>query len=349
MQLIDRSLLRAIEPINSLSPENFEEIARNTYLQYLAPNEILFRIGETDNYKYYLIEGEIEIINQIGDKSFISSNDDASQCIPLDNYKPRRYTARARTELLYIRIDGDLLDILLTWDQSNRYMVSELSNKNSMDSDWMIKVLESNVFCKIPPQKIQSMFMHMDKIEVSAGTKVVKQGDRADYYYFLHSGSCQVTRHVPEAGADIVLANIRAGEGFGEEALLANTIRNATVTMVTDGVLMRLASKDFNDVIVPTIEKYKRPMVERLREQGAQLIDVRADQERFSAGFKGSINIPFFVLRYKVAALDRSKKYIVYCETGHRSLAAAYILKEKGFDAAVLEDGLLSVANYQAA
>jgi len=42
-------------------------------------------------------------------------------------------------------------------------------------------------------------------------------------------------------------------------------------------------------------------------------------------GLEGSINIPLFMLRLKVATLAQDKKHILYCDTGRRSSAAAFL------------------------
>ena len=51
---------------------------------------------------------------------------------------------------------------------------------------------------------------------------------------------------------------------------------------------------------------------------------------------------PVFMLRLKVATLDESKKYILYCDSGRRSSAAAFLLTERGIDAYCLKDGLVA-------
>ncbi|HUI62696.1 MAG TPA: rhodanese-like domain-containing protein, partial [Steroidobacteraceae bacterium] len=53
-----------------------------------------------------------------------------------------------------------------------------------------------------------------------------------------------------------------------------------------------------------------------------------------------AINIPLYFIRLKLSALDRNIPYVVYCDTGRRSSAAAFILVERGFDAYVLTGGL---------
>jgi rhodanese-related sulfurtransferase len=57
--------------------------------------------------------------------------------------------------------------------------------------------------------------------------------------------------------------------------------------------------------------------------------------------------VPLYLIRLKLSTLDRAKPYIVYCDTGRRSSAAAYILVERGFDAYVLTGGLGNGAGLQ--
>ncbi|MES2825849.1 MAG: rhodanese-like domain-containing protein, partial [Pseudomonadota bacterium] len=53
----------------------------------------------------------------------------------------------------------------------------------------------------------------------------------------------------------------------------------------------------------------------------------------------GAINAPLHELRQYAADLDKDKDYIVYCQTGRRSSAAAFILAQHGLKAMVLAGG----------
>jgi CRP-like cAMP-binding protein len=52
------------------------------------------------------------------------------------------------------------------------------------------------------------------------------------------------------AGSSVQLAELKEGDAFGEEALVADTVRNATVVMKTDGMLLRLSKQDFNELLL---------------------------------------------------------------------------------------------------
>jgi rhodanese-related sulfurtransferase len=76
--------------------------------------------------------------------------------------------------------------------------------------------------------------------------------------------------------------------------------------------------------------------------RGGKWLDVRLPSEHQNLCIDDSLNIPLYFIRLKLSTLDRNTPYVVYCDTGRRSSAAAYILVERGFDAYVLKGGLTS-------
>src|SRR5205807_1025757 len=69
-------------------------------------------------------------------------------------------------------------------------------------------------------------------------------------------------------------------------------------------------------------------------------LDVRLPSEHQTLTIEGALNVPLYLIRLKLSMLDRKTPYVVYCDTGRRSSAAAYILVERGFDAYVLTGGV---------
>ena len=74
---------------------------------------------------------------------------------------------------------------------------------------------------------------------------MIRQGDEGDYFYIIREGTCSVTRLASGNAWDVPLAELSTGDCFGEDALVSDGTRNATVTMLTDGVLMRLSKQQF--------------------------------------------------------------------------------------------------------
>jgi CRP-like cAMP-binding protein len=340
-QLVDKNTLKTLVPPNALNAENFQELAGKAYVEEIGPGKVVFKAGEVDRKTTYLLEGEIILSDESGQSTTIRGGTDAAKH-PLANAQPRKQTARTKTNCKITRFDSDLLDILLTWDQLSGIEVNEIQvDGDDDDSDWMTRILQSQAFLQVPPANIQAMFMRMQEAPMRAGDAVIKQGDDGDYYYIIKHGRAKVTR-ASKSGADLTLATLKDGDAFGEEALLSEAKRNATITMETDGILMRLSKADFNALL-------KEPMLnwlslEEAQEQvakGAKLLDVRLESEHSNNGLPGSLNIPLFMLRLKADSLDPNTAYIVYCDTGRRSSAAAFLLSERGFETYVLQGGLV--------
>lgn len=69
-----------------------------------------------------------------------------------------------------------------------------------------------------------------------------------------------------------------------------------------------------------------------VREQGAQLVDVRSPAEYAQGALPGSVNIPVQVIHQAGEAIMRDKPVIVYCVSGARSAQAKNMLEQLGFD-----------------
>jgi CRP-like cAMP-binding protein len=339
---LDPKLLRAFTPLDGLKRENLSALARKTALKELGAGRVLFREGDADKRTYYLVRGDVELLH--GDEAVaVVRGGSVEARNPLAPSIPRRFTARALTDVDYVSIDTDLLDVLLTWDQTGTYEVEELTgNEPITGDDWMTTLLQTKAFHRIPPANLQAVFMRMQRVAFRAGEAVIKQCDEGDYFYAITQGRCVVTRETPLNREGIKLAELGPGDTFGEEALISESKRNATVTMLTDGALMRLGKQDFNTLLnEPMLQWVDYDEATGLVETGgASWLDVRLPSEFESFKLPGAINVPLYFIRLKLKQLDPQKRYVVVCDTGRRSSAGAFILNERGYDALVLRGGL---------
>ena len=341
---LDMELLKSFSPLDGLKRDNLAALAKKVRIRELSPSQILFKEGDTEKRTVYVVSGALELIEG-GKIAQVVEGGTESARNPVSPMYPRRVTARAHDRVQFISIDSDLLDVMLTWDQTGSYEVSELHGKAEEvgGDDWMTMLLQAKAFHKIPPANIQAIFMRMQQINYKAGDVVLKQGSEGDYFYVLTRGKCLVTRETPLNKEGIKLAELEVGDTFGEEALISDAKRNATVTMTTDGAVMRLGKDDFNKLLnEPMLDWVNMEEAEQIVADGGQWLDVRLPSEYENHHKDGAINIPLYFIRLKINTLDRSKKYLVCCDTGRRSSAGAYILSERGFQAYVLRGGINS-------
>ena len=337
---VELSILRAFSPLDGLKNENLRALARKTVVRELTQGRTLFKEGDTDKRTYYLASGLIELLANgkvVG--TIRGGTPDARH--PLAATLPRRCSARVASEKIdYLSIDSDLLDVLITWDQTGTYEVGELQGNAAAD-DWMTILLQSRAFHRVPPANLQAVFMRMQRMSYAAGDVILRQGDEGDYFYVIVEGRCSVSRETPLNREGIKLAELGMGETFGEEALISGSMRNATIAMLTDGVLMRLAKEDFNSLLnEPLLQWVDYEQAKQLVADGAIWLDVRLPSEYEHWHLEPSLNVPLYFIRLKIKTLDPSLQYVVVCDNGRRSSAAAYILSERGFEARVLQGGI---------
>jgi CRP-like cAMP-binding protein len=338
---VELAILKTFSPLDGLKAENLHALARKTQILALDAGRILFKQGDTDKRTFYLVAGQVEL--RADDKlvGVVRAGSPEARAA-LAPGLPRKFTARAANTLEYIMIDSDLLDVLLTWDQTGQYEVSELRGDGmDVSGDWMTTLLQTKAFHRIPPANIQAIFMRMQRINYRARDVVIKQGTEGDYFYVVVAGRCVVTRETPLNKEGIKLAELAPGDSFGEEALIAEAKRNATVTMATDGTLMRLGKADFQTLLnEPLLQWVDYDAARDIVAQGGKWLDVRLPSEFQNFRIDDAVNIPLYFIRLKLNALDKKTRYVVCCDTGRRSSAAAYILSERGFEAFVLKGGL---------
>lgn len=334
---VSPDILSRFVPINSLSHNAQAELAAQAEERRYAPGNIIFREGDKDHLLYFLIEGEVIRRQASGESHRITAADDDA-LYALARTVPRMYTAEAATDVRIACIEEDLVENNLCYDQATAYEVFEYDGSD--DPSWMWDVLNQPTFRKVPAENINTMFQRFEQVSFAAGDVVIQQGGQGDYYYMIREGRARITRTSP-TGISQVLAEIGKGDGFGEEALLTGDTRNATVTMLTDGQLMRLSKKDFDELLrAPMVRKVSAHEAEQLLHAGAQSIDVRLEDEFRTGTVRNSVNLPLYLLRVKAGSLDRNKKYLLFCQNGQRSTAAAFLMGQMGFDVYVLEGGL---------
>jgi CRP-like cAMP-binding protein/rhodanese-related sulfurtransferase len=338
---VELTMLRTFSPLDGLKGENLRALARKTTLRELGQGRVLFKEGDTDKRTYYLVSGTVDLLTDghiVG--TVKGGTPDARHA--LAPVLPRRCTARVASDTItYVSIDSDLLDVLLTWDQTGTYEVGELHAGGVAGDDWMTLLLQSRAFHKVPPANLQAVFIRMERVNCSTGDVVIRQGDEGDYFYAIVSGRCLVTRETPLNRDGIKLAELGMGDTFGEEALISGARRNATVTMTTDGVLMRLGKDDFNTLLnEPMLHWVDYEKAKGIVASGGRWLDVRLPSEFEHCHFEHAINVPLYFVRLKLKTLDPSVPYVVCCDNGRRSSAAAYILGERGFEIHVLKGGI---------
>ncbi len=75
------------------------------------------------------------------------------------------------------------------------------------------------------------------------GETIVREGEVGDRMFIIQSGRARVTRKID--GQDIFLAELKAGDFFGEMAIINKEVRSATVQAAGEVRLLSIDKKNF--------------------------------------------------------------------------------------------------------
>lgn len=335
--------LGLLVPINNLEPQQREQVLASAATLDIRKKDFVFRQGDRDSFAFYVLEGEVELY---ADDQLIKRvvGGEAASFQALSQLQPRQMSAQAKTRVKVLKVDRGLVDRLLSVGTAvdSGVPAFEVKEIEATDTgDWLTEMLQSELFAHVPPSNIQRLLETLESVEYKAGDIVIEQNAPGDFYYAIQSGRCEVLRAANNK-RPIKLAELGPGARFGEEALVSNSQRNATVRMVTDGELARLTKADFVELIkTPVLNTVTLDEARALVAGGARWLDVRFPEECAVNGLADSRNVPLSNLRMALQDLDRDTRYVAYCDSGGRSSAAAFLLTQEGFDVCYIEGGAI--------
>ena len=88
-------------------------------------------------------------------------------------------------------------------------------------------------------------------------------------------------------------------------------------------------------------KEVSREEAKKLIEDGAQLVDVRAQHEWDAGHIPGATHLPLAELSERAGEIDKDRPVVLYCRGGNRSTMATAALAAAGYDAAKLDEGIV--------
>lgn len=345
--------LSVLDPLGALSPRRLRELAEVGTVEYGARGSdplaaLVVRMGEAKT--LFLLRGELLLRYRGGGTEVVVGGHGEGR-YPINRRAASIARSLAITDVDLLALDDELLDILLTFDQiasgasaAESKLGRALRTGSRLASGiFSLTNLLHGVFAQLPSPRIEELLARFEPVNAASGEVVIREGEEGDYYYVIVSGRCRVERAV--GGVKVTVAELARGDAFGEEALASQTRRNASVVMIGDGELLRLGKSDFDALL-------REPLVQRASyaeglervTRGALWLDVRYPSEYRIDRLPGAINVPLNEVRDSFSALDPAREYIIYCQSGRRSSAAAFLFAQRGFKVCLLEGGLMGAS-----
>jgi rhodanese-related sulfurtransferase len=336
--------LAVLAPLAGLTPERLAELAEVAVVERVPRGTDALKGRNTQS--VFLLSGELLIAYEGGGTLVVVGGSEDSR-IALNRQNRGLSRSKAITDVDLLAIDDDVLDILSTWDQvtggegDSALGQAARSDARLITGAFSLSNLRTGAFAQLPTAHIDELLKRFERVKTERGQTIIREGDEGDFYYVVETGRFQVERLV--GGAKVVLAELKGGDAFGEEALVSEAKRNATVVATGEGMVLRLSKQDFNELLrEPLLRRAAfEEAAERVR-KGALWLDVRYPSEYQYDKLPGAINVPLAEVRNMFAVLDKNKEYIAYCQSGRRSAAAAFLFAQRGFKVWLLEGGLKS-------
>ena len=331
---LDEHYLHHLTPLNSLSPELLEEVLANSAVDRLPPGRRIFSEGDTDNQTIFLLSGQLVLVAD-GQAPVTLRADSREASQPIAAKQPRQVTALAGTSVTILTINTAVLQQIMGVSPAEE---ASQDSVTVAERDDYRQILDKHpLFANLPEPHKQVLQRRMVEVQAAKGDVIIHEGAMGDYYYFVVSGSCRVS----SSGQDTAyIIELGPGCGFGEAALIENGSYHNTVSMAQDGSLLRLSKGEFMALMVkPYIKTLDQDTARELIDQGAIMLDIRTPSAFKRSHIPDSINLPLIFLHKLVGILDKSRSYIICGHHGHRAILAAFLLAERGVQAAVLDIG----------
>ncbi|MEH6556403.1 MAG: cyclic nucleotide-binding domain-containing protein [Oceanicoccus sp.] len=328
-------------PLDKVARKYHSRLLNHMNLQFFGKGSSIIRSFDHDSLAYFLVDGRVEIRESFDHRITLNAGEKSTRESLQSHLDHTGNTkVKATEDCQILTVDLQQLDSMLLAEQD--YSINYLDEggvsldddtliDDNFQEDWENVFIRSSLTANLSNTMIHQLMSQLENITVSAGDSIVKENTPGDYFYLIKQGTAIVQTAVngPFKGERFRLI---AGNYFGDEALVADTTRNATVTMSTDGVLGRLNIDAFNNLIkCRLVEPLTRKILQESTEM--KVIDVRFAAEFKRDHKKGADNIPISFLRQKLNQLSSTPLYVITPENDRRAELATYIMRQAGFQA----------------
>jgi ATP-binding cassette subfamily B protein len=237
-QVSGLALLRGLEP-------RVRELVEDAFLRVNYPfGAVIVRQGEEADALYVIVEGSARVltVSESGEEvplSVLGAGDVFGE-ISLLSGGVRTATVRARTPVVALRLDRGLFLALVQRRPELRLQLEGQRERTAI-TDFL--ALETG-FRALPGPDRTALADAVAVRTSVAGAGVIAEGDPPGPMYVVRDGRLAIS-----AGADGPMGFLRSGDLFGERSLLHSRPRAATVTAVSECVLLELGPQQFERLV----------------------------------------------------------------------------------------------------
>jgi CRP-like cAMP-binding protein len=334
------TLARDLHLLDRLSSRDLAQLSAAMEQRTFTAGSFLFRRGGRPADLYYLLSGEVELIDAFDREVATLAAERAPEPQPLPEHLPSCHDARATVDSRVLCVNRTRLEALL----GSAPAAAPPRTATPSAPDWQDAFLRARGYARVPADRMQEAISRMQPRNAQTQDLIIRQGEPADYFYVMAEGRCEVLQDLADVPEPVKVAEYGPGASLGEDALISGNPRNATVRMLSQGRLMRLAGQDFRELLQPWLARgVDAAAAVALLARGARWLDVRLPAESGSRRLPNSLRVPHPVVRARLFTADPALTYIVVCAAQRESPVIAYMLSKYGIDARYLKGGIAAV------
>lgn len=326
--------LKSSEPFCNFGSEVLQRVLNSADLRTFQPGDTIVSKNRDFTIIQYLLSGGVEVRTSFFEREEFNDSD-AQAKDPLEKVAAAGVAITASSECIVARFHKSELEAATA--APNNSNESNSKNASDGDDDWMEHFLLSPLVNHLDASDISELLSSISDIPVKKGQLVIKPGVPGDCFYIIKQGTALVR---PMGSTDKIIVKLEPGAQFGEEALVAETVRNAKIVMATDGILGRI-KKDFFNSVIKNAVILRVPETEldaaTSKAEKYEILDVRLFPEFNASHRDNARNLPVSKLRANFASLDRKTTYFITPEGAKRSELATFLLRQAGFEAVLIE------------
>lgn len=255
-----------------LSEDVLWAVAERLLLRHVPAGEMVFSEGKPGDAFYLIDSGQVEIVSDAREGRTVLARlgpDEFFGEMALLTGRPRSTGARTAIHSnLWVLYRADFDDLVNRHPSISLALSKVLSERLAeMDRRFTESHLRSlKLLASLSPSQLEDVSRRLKPVRYRQAEVIIRENDPGHELFFIESGRVRVTR---QRGAQaLFLAELGAGDLFGEMALLTGSPRSATVTAVSDTDLWAMSQPDFDDLVTayPNLAlALSRLLSERLR------------------------------------------------------------------------------------
>jgi CRP-like cAMP-binding protein len=249
--------LHPIPLLSELSDQSFRRVLSAILVRRLPDGAAIIREGEPGQSFFFLAGGEVRVFNVdgLGQATELAHLHEGALFgeMALLGAQPRSASVSVVDEVDLLEVPREGLSAI----------ANDLAQVAAALDRFMRERLLKNLMATSPLFRPFSRVQQLDLLrrftahDASPGTVIIRQGDPGRGLFVVLTGEVEVKKK-DDKGNEFPLATLRAGDVFGEIALVQGSATTATVTAARASTVLFLAHEYFNRLVqaVPEIREY---------------------------------------------------------------------------------------------